>query len=150
MGKERILRPKQPAAVTAAVDRLVAEQGRILPTLLQNADEAYLRDVHPFHPALIEALIDISALMQRDRTALRLLYELLRRNAHLPLGQLIPVGDAFDAVFNGADFGGDSKVDRLRAVQRLYQERLAPALQQMAADLASEVFDGPRPRPGGC
>lgn len=142
--KERILRPKQPAAVTAAVDRLVAEQGRILPTLLQNADEAYLRDVHPFHPALIEALIDISALMQRDRTALRLLYELLRRNAQLPLGQLIPVGDAFDAVFTGADFGGDSKVDRLRAVQRLYQERLAPALQQMSADLTGEGFDAPR------
>ena len=64
---------------------------QILPGLLGSGevDLAYLRDVYPFHPALIETLIDVTALMQRERSALRLLYELLV--IHYPTLPLGPV-----------------------------------------------------------
>jgi hypothetical protein len=142
--RQRILRRSDPAAVEAAVDRQAKEQGKLLPALLQNADEHYLRDVYPFHPALIETLIDISSLLQRDRTALRLLYELLRAHRSLPLGAFIPVGNAFDAVFPGADFTASRKVEHLRNIQRIYQHRIGPALDQMARDLAADGFDAGR------
>ncbi len=44
-------------------------------------DLDYLKDVYPFHPALIEMLVDVTSLMQRERSALRLLYELLGGSA---------------------------------------------------------------------
>ena len=144
--RERILRESQPDLVRAAVDRIVTEQRSLLPVLLQSADEAYLRDVYPFHPALIEALIDISSLMQRQRTALRLLYELLRDHRDLPLGSFIPLGNAFDAIFPGADFSAGRKVERLRNIQRLYEQRIELALKEMAGRVGDERLTPERKR----
>ena len=51
-------------------------------------------------------LIDVSALMQRERSALRLLYELLVLHyPDLPLGEFLPVGSAFAAGTIGCGIG---------------------------------------------
>ncbi|MDO9018002.1 MAG: hypothetical protein Q8S73_40050 [Deltaproteobacteria bacterium] len=145
--KERVLRRRLPEEVQRVVDALAIQHHKLLPTLLQNADVEYLRDVYPFHPALIETLIDISSLMQRERTALRLLYELLVVHyPSLPLGQFLPVGAAFEAIFPEAGVEGSKRVEDLRAVHALYWQRFRPALDQMERDGAESGFDVRRRR----
>ncbi len=140
-------RPEYEAEVSRVVDALAKDYEKILPSILQQADIGYLRDVYPFHPALIEMLIDVSSLMQRDRTALRLLYELLViHNADLPLGKLLPVGRAFDAIFPRAGVEGSKRVEDLRAIHRTYYQRFSPAMDKMLrdAEAAKGDFDATR------
>ncbi len=132
--KGRVLRPRPQHAAQLArvVDGLARDHEKVLPSVLQQADMGYLRDVYPFHPALIEMLIDVSSLMQRDRTALRLLYELLVIHyPDLPLGKLLPVGSAFDAIFPETGVEGSKRMDDLRAIHRTYYLRFRPAMDRM-------------------
>jgi hypothetical protein len=88
----RVLRQKKdPAAIAAAIEEVQVTYKRVLDDLVGESGVEILRDVYPFHPALIDVLVDVSNLMQRERSALRLLYELLANNRSLPLGHLLPV-----------------------------------------------------------
>jgi hypothetical protein len=138
--KERVLRAKAKDAIAEATARLAQDHEKILPALLSNVDLAYLKDVYPFHPALIEMLVDITALMQRERSALRLLYELLVIHyPTLPLGEFLPVGSAFDAIFPRGGVEASKKVEVLQDIHRQYYDRLDPAMRQMLA--AGELDD---------
>jgi hypothetical protein len=131
--KGRVLHPKRPEEVQAVVDALAQQQEKVLPGLLAGADISYLRDVYPFHPALIEMLVDVTSLMQRERTALRLLYELLVVHyPDLPLGQFLPVGSAFAALFPSSGVDASKKVDLMLDIHRQYYQRLAAAMQHMS------------------
>ncbi len=142
--KGRVLRPKLPAEVAAAVAALGARHDKILPALLAGADHAYLTDVYPFHPALIEMLVDVTSLMQRERSALRLLYELLVVHyPHLPLGEFLPVGSAFDAIFPPSGVEASKKVELLQDVHHQYYNRLALAMRQMV-DASTDFDEGRR------
>ena len=47
----------------------------------------------------MQTLIAISSLLQRERTALKLMLQLLVNQRHsLELGDLVPVGDLFDVI----------------------------------------------------
>lgn len=143
--KGRVLRPKLPDAVASVVRDLAARHDKILPALLAGADHAYLADVYPFHPALIEMLVDVTSLMQRERSALRLLYELLVVHCpNLPLGEFIPIGSAFDAIFPASGVEASKKVELLQDVHHQYHNRLALAMQQMVADPSTEFDDSRR------
>ncbi len=144
--KHRVLRSRDPAAVKAAVDRIAGEHAKVLPIVLQSADMGYVRDVFPFHPALIEMLIDVSSLLQRDRTALRLVYEMLMTNRDMPLGEFLPVGSAFDFVFPREGVVGSRRVEQLSAIRTLYFERLQPAINAMVKDESPEGFTSDRSR----
>lgn len=144
----RVLRPKDAAAVAAVTAELAERHRKILPALSagDELDVAYLRDVYPFHPALIEMLVDVTSLMQRERSALRLLYELLVLHyPTLPLGEFLPVGSAFGAIFPEAGVEASKKVDLMQDIHRQYYERLRPAMQQMVDDPNRE-FDAERQR----
>ncbi len=131
--KGRILRPREPARVAAEIEDLVEAHRKLLPTLLQNADVSYLKDVYPFHPALIETLVDVSAAMQRERSALRLLYELLViHHPDLELGEFLPVGSAFDAIFPAEGIVEASENEaRFQEIHRQYHHRLKPAMERL-------------------
>ena len=52
--------------------------GSVIETLLtQDADRALFRMVYPFSPALVQTLVAVSAVLQRERTALKLMQQLL-------------------------------------------------------------------------
>lgn len=143
--KGRVLRPKLPVEVAAAVAALGARHDKILPALLAGADHAYLTDVYPFHPALIEMLVDVTSLMQRERSALRLLYELLVVHyPHLPLGEFLPVGSAFDAIFPPSGVEASKKVELLQDIHHQYYNRLALAMRQMVDDPTTDFDEGRR------
>ncbi|MEO7889577.1 MAG: DUF6079 family protein [Vicinamibacterales bacterium] len=135
----RVLRPKNAAAVQAAVSSLSERHEKVLPALLAGADIDYLRDVYPFHPALIEMLVDVTSLMQRERSALRLLYELLVIHyPKLPLGEFLPVGSAFAGIFPESGVEASKKVDLMQDIHHQYYSRLGPAMLKMAEELGSE------------
>jgi hypothetical protein len=129
----RVLRPRDPSAVQQAVDSLAERHQKVLPALLAGGDIEYLRDVYPFHPALIEMLVDVTSLMQRERSALRLLYELLVLHyPNLPLGEFLPVGSAFAAIFPEAGVEASKKTELMQDIHHQYYLRLAPTIQKMA------------------
>ncbi len=138
----RVLRPKNAAAVQAAVSSLADRHQKVLPALLAGGDIDYLRDVYPFHPALIEMLVDVTSLMQRERSALRLLYELLVVHyPKLPLGEFLPVGSAFCAIFPESGVEASKKVELMQDIHHQYYSRLAPAMAKMAEESGAEFND---------
>lgn len=136
----RVLRPRDAAAVARAIDGLADAHQKVLPGLLAGGDIAYLRDVYPFHPALVEMLVDVTALMQRERSALRLLYELLVLHyPNLPLGEFLPVGSAFAAIFPESGVEASKKIELMQDVHHQYYSRLKPALDGMAEGAGGEL-----------
>jgi len=133
--KGRVLRPKDAAAVERSFSGLTERHRKALPALLGGMDLDYLRDVYPFHPALIEMLVDVTSLMQRERSALRLLYELLVLHyPDLPLGELMPVGSAFAAIFPESGVDASKKVETMQDIHHQYYTRLKPTIERMAED----------------
>ncbi|MDC0721695.1 DUF6079 family protein [Nannocystis bainbridge] len=133
--KGRVLRPRDPAAIARAVGSLVERHQKALPLLLAGGDIEYLKDVYPFHPALIEMLVDVSSLMQRERSALRLLYELLVLHyPDLKLGEFLPVGSAFAAIFPESGVEASKKAELMQDIHHQYYLRLAPAIQALARE----------------
>ena len=57
------------------------------------------RTLYPLSPALLNVLVELSGALQRERTGLKLVQELLRRHRDdLRLGQLVPIGDLWDVI----------------------------------------------------
>ncbi|MFF0668830.1 hypothetical protein ACFYVE_11570 [Streptomyces tendae] len=99
--KHRVLAPK--AGMESVRDdafKLVESSGDEVRQILLDAQgrtEASwddFRELYPLSPALLNVLVDLSGALQRERTGLKLVQELLRRRRDdLKLGELIPLGD---------------------------------------------------------
>ncbi|MER6813593.1 DUF6079 family protein [Spirillospora sp. NPDC000708] len=94
------------------------------------ADEESFRLTYPFSPAFMDTLVHISSALQRSRTGLKLMGELLAVNRdHLRLGDLIALGDLYPVIARGGDkpFVDDLKVV-FAAADKLYKTKLRPYL----------------------
>lgn len=118
--KERILKPKNDearAALDGAFGSIESTNSQVKDVLLDangatHADWADFRAVYPLSPALLNVLVALSGALQRERTGLKLLQEMLRRRrADFRLGQLIPLGDLWDVLSDGT---GEAFTDRLK------------------------------------
>ncbi|MES2638067.1 MAG: DUF6079 family protein [Myxococcota bacterium] len=133
----RVLREKKdPAAIAAAIEVVRNTYRRAIDDLVGEAGPEVLDDVYPFHPALIDVLVDVSNLMQRERSALRLLYELLSANRTLPLDHLLPVGRAFDHVFPEAGVEAAQKTETLQKIHAEWYQRLRPRIDNFVQNKA--------------
>ena len=95
--------------------------------------------VYPFSPALIQALVAVSSALQRERTALKIMLQLLvNRRDTLRLGDVIPLGDLWDVVAHGDEAFTDVMRVNFENAKNLYQNKLLPMLEQQHRD-----------RPGG-
>lgn len=148
--EQRLLRPKGPDARTElerAFRQTFAEGGQAMDTLMTSeADRETFQRVYPFSPALIDALVAVSGYLQRERTALRLLMQLLvQKRDELRVGDLVPMGDLYDVIRAGEDpFSADLKRHFVRT-RDLYEHRLRPLLlreygltEEAVAELASD------------
>ena len=89
------------------------------------------RKVYPFSPALIDALVAVSDCLQRERTAIRVLMELLVEHVRsLELGQVVPLGDIFDVLGAGDDAFDPIMQALFRRAKDLYQNHLLPILHE--------------------
>jgi hypothetical protein len=135
IAEKRVLRPVNEAArqtLQSTFDDLLKMRKDVLDTLLTTtADRDMFRKVYPFSPALVQTLIAVSAALQRERTALKLMLQLLvDRRADLELGQLIPVGDLYDAIAEGDEPFSEGMRLHFENAKRLYNQRLLPMLER--------------------
>lgn len=134
IAKKRLLVPRgreQKAQLESAIARLLASQPEILQTLLtRDGDQQMLRDLYPFTPALVQTLIAVSSMLQRERTALKLMLQMLvDKGDSLEIGDVIPVGDLFDVIVEGDEpFTHGIKLFFEQAKQ-LWRRRLLPILE---------------------
>ncbi len=86
--------------------------------------------VYPFSPALVDAMIALSSLMQRERTALKIMSELLAAGRdELTVSDVIPVGDLFDVVVLGdAKPLTEDMKRRFQHAETFYSRKLRPYL----------------------
>ncbi|MGK5552907.1 BREX-2 system ATPase PglY, partial [Actinomadura kijaniata] len=135
----RLLAPKSPEAarlVDEAFERTKRLGPNVWDTLLGSdksttgADEESFRLSYPFSPAFMDTLVHISSALQRSRTGLKLMGELLAEHRdHLRLGELIALGDLYPVLTKGGDkpFVDDMKVV-FAAADKLYRTKLRPYL----------------------
>ncbi len=100
---ERLLHAKDGAAL-ARIDQAFAAMDQVRQDIRSalmttRADRDAFRLTYPFSPAFMETLVGLSGALQRERTALRVMEQLLvDQRDTLELGQLVPVSDLFDAL----------------------------------------------------
>ncbi len=147
---KRLLQPNSVAArqqLDAAFARTVSDAGRGLDTLLTSAgDREMFRRVYPFSPALVEALVAVSGYLQRERTALRLLLQLLvDRREELTIGDLVPLGDLYDVIAAGDEPFSDELKRHFGRARAVYRQRFRPLLlaeHGLTGDEAAILSDG--------
>ncbi|MGX4691656.1 hypothetical protein [Streptomyces sp. JNUCC 63] len=111
--KERVLKPRpgQEEVLNAAFRGIDKSNQQVKDVLLDDKGATHagwddFRAVYPLSPALLNVLVALSGALQRERSGLKLVQQLLEKNADAPLGRLIPLGDLWDVLVDetGAAF----------------------------------------------
>ncbi|MFJ8695761.1 BREX-2 system ATPase PglY [Streptomyces roseolilacinus] len=165
----RLLKPRDAEAakqVDAAFEQTKRVGTQVWDTLLGSekgatgADAESFRLTYPFSPAFMDTLVHISSALQRSRTGLKLMGQLLADHRNeIRLGQLIPVGDLYPVIAQGGDkpFTDSLKVV-FEAADKLYKTKLRPYLLS-SYDITEDDVEQYRNRPetitdpkrlGGC
>lgn len=135
IAERRLLRPVDESArarldeTFEQVRRQLDERGERDTLLTGTSDLDAFRKLYPFSPALIEALVALSGAMQRERTALKVMLQLLvEQRDTLALGQLVPVGDLFDVINRGDEPLTEVMRAQFAQARRLWATRFQPLL----------------------
>jgi len=144
IAQKRILSPKNPAAkieLDAAIDKSLTMREAVMNILLtREGDRAIFRQVYPFSPALIQALIAVSSVLQRERTALKIMVQMLvDRRDYLSIGDILPVGDLFDAIAHGDESFSPETAIHFDKAKRLYHQKLLPVIEKQHGLRREEV-----------
>lgn len=149
--KQRLLRPVSDdaaatlAAAVAEVKRDYAAWGYLLSDEA-NSDEKAFGNVYPFSPALVDTMVALSSLMQRERTALKLMAELLSDGREVLVARdVIPVGDLYAPVVLGGSQPLTEEMKQHFAISaRFYRTKMLPYLLRKHQLTESQVADLPR------
>ncbi|MFW6031490.1 MAG: hypothetical protein ACOC9T_02770, partial [Myxococcota bacterium] len=131
--EKRVLKPKDEAA-KSKLDQAFEDAKRSLGTqgwntLLGQLDAQSFRQLYPFSPALVDALVALSNSLQRERTAIKLLTEVLVEHAEdLKLGEVVRVGDLWDVLAGGTDTAEGVMRARFESGRQVYRQFL-PIIQ---------------------
>lgn len=142
VANRRLLRPRDERAravleaAFAAIDRRPAVWDVLLDGMNtderhRGSDEQAFRLTYPFSPALVSTLRSLASVMQRERTALKVMQQMLvDRRDTLTTEEVIPVGDCFDLVVQGQTGQAlDARAAALfRSANKLYTDKLRPLL----------------------
>ncbi|KPM56330.1 phage resistance protein [Frankia sp. R43] len=138
IANRRLLRPRDAdagAAIARAFDTTAKVRAEVWDTMLGGseqlgADRDAFRLSYPFSPAFMDTLVHVSSALQRNRTALKLMRQLLvDHRDDLRLGQVVPLGDLWDVIIRGAEtpFTDVLKAE-FDAAQKFYTRKLRPYL----------------------
>jgi hypothetical protein len=145
VARKRLLRrrednPRAGQVLQDAFDRIDRKPG-IWDVLLDgvNTDEQHrgsseeeFRRTYPFSPALVSTLRDLASVMQRERTALKVMQQMLvDRRDTLTVDDVVPVGDSFDYIVAGSQASpplDDRAAALFRAAEALYRDKLRPLI----------------------
>lgn len=144
IAEKRLLKPKNEGArqqIDTAFEQIV-QAGELSVWLGRDGDRAQFRRSYPFPPALLQTLVALSSMLQRERTAIKVMMQLLiDRRADLELGAVIPIGDLYDAIALEADPFTDEIRELFDAARRLDRNKLRPLLAREHGLPADEVED---------
>jgi hypothetical protein len=147
--EQRVLRRRNDAAkvtLDQAFDQMQRTAGASWQTLLGQDDASSFRKLYPFSPALVEALVALSNSLQRERTAIRLLMELLVEHiSDLKVGEIVRVGDLFDVLAGGEDPADGVMKARFEAAKQVYRYQFLPMIQQQNGTTTAERCQRERP-----
>jgi hypothetical protein len=152
IAEKRVLKPVSEAArgeLDAAFERTTKVREAVWNTLLTSeGDRQMFRRVYPFSPALVQTLIAVSSVLQRERTALKVMMQLLvDQRDTLQVGDLVPVGDLFDVVAHGDEAFSAEMAIHFENAKRLYHQKLLPVLEKQhgrVEELEQLPWDNPR------
>lgn len=152
IAEKRVLKCKNDAAraeLDAAFEQTARMKDSVMSILLtQEGDRRMFRKVYPFSPALVQTLIAVSSVLQRERTALKVMMQLLvNHRDDLELGEIIPVGDLFDVVAHGDEAFSQDMAIHFDNAKRLYHQKLLPVLEKQHGirreDIEALAYDDP-------
>ncbi len=161
VAQQRLLRPKDAAAGRELEDafRRLDRRPAVWDVLLdgvntddqhRGADEAAFRQTYPFSPVLVSTLRSLASVMQRERTALKVMQQMLvDRRDQLTVDDVIPVGDAFAYIVQGQSGQAldQAAAALFRSANALYSDKLRPILlanyQLSEADLEAGATKPP-------
>jgi hypothetical protein len=131
---ERLLKPVNADArkqIDAKFEETVAVRQEVREVLMTtNSNPEAWRNLYPFSPALVDTLVAVSSLLQRERTALRILLQLLvDQRDTMQLGELVPVGDLYDQIARGDDAFSSEMKKHFQTADKLYRQNLKPMLE---------------------
>jgi hypothetical protein len=134
--RKRVVRPKDGAAAKRLDDAFDAMRRKLGSTAWQTLlgdigeGEDAFRAVYPFSPALIQVLVGMSAALQRERTALKVLMEILVEHLKdFELGRLVAVGDLFDVLAGGEEPMDGVLREQFQTMRTAYQSEYLPLVQ---------------------
>src|SRR5699024_7966157 len=139
---KRLLTPKDEAAARAIEDAFsgIDRAEGVWDVLLdgvntdenhRGASEQQFRLTYPFSPALVSTLRTLSGVMQRDRTALKVMQQMLvERRDTMTIDEVIPVGDAYEHIVSGNDRSvlDPRRAALFRRADEIFGEKLQPLL----------------------
>jgi hypothetical protein len=134
IAQKRVLKPRSEAA-RQQIDEAFRQTEKLRRDVLdvlqtKEGDRNQFRKIYPFSPALMETLVALSTLLQRERTALKIMLMLLvEQKETLELGQIIPVGDIFDIIMKGEEPFSDVIRVHFENARRLYLQQLLPLIE---------------------
>jgi hypothetical protein len=134
IAERRLLRPLDEAA-RAAIDQAFAQTEKMREEafsllLTSQGDRQQFRQLYPFSPALIQALVALSSALQRERTALKVMLLLLvEQRESLELGRVIPVGDLYDVIASEAEPFSEQMRLHFDNARLLLERKLIPLLE---------------------
>ncbi|MGV4981646.1 hypothetical protein ACVB8X_00665 [Streptomyces sp. NRAIS4] len=145
---ERVLKPRegQEEVLRSAFRGVDTSNQQVKDILLDDggatrADWDDFRTVYPLSPALLNVLVALSGALQRERSGLKLVQQLLEKNADAPLGGLIPLGDLWDVLVDGT---GAAFTDQLAhesdAAEKFYAKAREVLLKKYGRDETSKEF----------
>ena len=145
----RLLRPRNEAArrqIDDAYAQTEKVRREVFETLLTaHADTTAFRKVYPFSPALVETLVAVSSLLQRERTALKVMLQILVDGREtLDLGEIVPVGDLFDALAEGDEPFTESARHHFENARNLYRRKLLPLIESRHGISKAEAAARPK------
>ena len=149
IARVRILKPKSDTArlqIKQAFEKVRREPESVRDVLLtseSNLEE--FEQLYPFSPALVKTLVVVSSALQRERTALKIMMQLLVENQDtMKLGELVPVGSLFGAMLEGHDAFSPELRHRFEKARKMWEQKLRPALLR-SAGITDEQLRGMSP-----
>ena len=135
IAERRVLKPKSVAArqeLDEAFRETATVREDVMNTLLTStANREMFRQVYPFSPALVQSLVAVSSVLQRERTALKVMLQLLvDQRDTLKVGDVVPVGDLFDAIAQGDEAFSEGMRIHFDHAKQLYHRKLLPMLER--------------------
>jgi hypothetical protein len=152
IAEKRVLKCKSDAArdeLNASFEQATKVREAVMNILLTSeGDREMFRRVYPFSPALVQTLIAVSSVLQRERTALKVMMQLLvDQRDYLTVGDIVPVGDLFDVVAHGDEAFSPEMAIHFDNAKRLYHLKLLPILEKQHGkreDLDKLPLDDPK------